>query len=133
MVASIILLSIISISVTLMAYILITKKLKKIEDEIHSFTIAGEDTFNDNEYNTAFIQKALDMLSEAGYEPDISIDENGHRWISAKIDENTSVNTIKLSRELFKSKDFNPIKKQLENEIENVLPTFKNKETKKEC
>lgn len=128
-----ILLSIISISVTLMAYILITKKLKKIEDEIHSFTIAGEDTFNDNEYNTAFIQKALDMLSEAGYEPDISIDENGHRWISAKIDENTSVNTIKLSKELFKSKDFNPIKKQLENEIENVLPTFKNKETKKEC
>ena len=44
-----------------------------------------------------------------------------------------SVNTIKLSKELFKSKDFNPIKKQLENEIENVLPTFKNKETKKEC
>lgn len=128
-----ILLSIISIAITLMAYILITKKLKKIEDEIHSFTIAGEDTFNDNEYNTAFIQKALDMLSEAGYEPDISIDENGHRWISAKIDENTSVNTIKLSKELFKSKDFNPIKKQLENEIENVLPTFKNKETKKEC
>lgn len=132
MVASIILLSI-SIAITLMAYILITKKLKKIEDEIHLFTIAGEDTFNDNEYNTAFIQKALDMLSEAGYEPDISIDENGHRWISAKIDENTSVNTIKLSKELFKSKDFNPIKKQLENEIENVLPTFKNKETKKEC
>lgn len=132
MVASIILLSI-SIAITLMAYILITKKLKKIEDEIHSFTIAGEDTFNDNEYNTAFIQKALDMLSEAGYEPDISIDENGHRWISAKIDENTSVNTIKLSKELFKSKDFNPIKKQLENEIENVLPTFKNKEIKKEC
>lgn len=128
-----ILLSIISIAITLMAYILITKKLKKIEDEIHSFTIAGEDTFNDNEYNTAFIQKALDMLSEAGYEPDISIDENGHRWISAKINENTSVNTIKLSKELFKSKDFNPIKKQLENEIENVLPTFKNKETKKEC
>lgn len=132
MVASIILLSI-SIAITLMVYILITKKLKKIEDEIHSFTIAGEDTFNDNEYNTVFIQKALDMLSEAGYEPDISIDENGHRWISAKIDENTSVNTIKLSKELFKSKDFNPIKKQLENEIENVLPTFKNKETKKEC
>jgi len=132
MIASIILLSI-SIAITLMAYILITKKLKKIEDEIHSFTIAGEDTFNDNEYNTAFIQKALDMLSEAGYEPDISIDENGHRWISAKIDENTSVNTIKLSKELFKSKDFNPIKKQLENEIENVLPTFKNKEIKKEC
>lgn len=133
MVAAYILLSIISISVTLMTYILIIKKLKKIEDEIHSFTIAGEDTFNDNEYNTAFIQKALDMLSEAGYEPDISIDENGHRWISAKIDENTSVNTIKLSKELFKSKDFNPIKKQLENEIENVLPTFKNKEIKKEC
>lgn len=133
MVASTIILLSISILVTLMTYILITKKLKKIEDEIHSFTIAGEDTFNDNEYNTAFIQKALDMLSEAGYEPDISIDENGHRWISAKIDENTSVNTIKLSRELFKSKDFNPIKKQLENEIENVLPTFKNKEIKKEC
>lgn len=132
MVASIILLSI-SIAVTLIAYFLIAKELKKIENEIHSFTIAGEDTFNDNEYNTAFIQKALDMLSEAGYEPDISIDENGHRWISAKIDENTSVNTIKLSKELFKSKDFNPIKKQLENEIENVLPTFKNKETKKEC
>ena len=100
----------------------ISLSMKKM---IEKMTIAGEEMFNDNELNTIFIQKALDMISEAGYEPDITVDNNGQRWISAKVGENASVNAIKLSKDLFKSKNFDPIKKIVENEINVVLPAFK--------
>lgn len=104
--------------------LLILRKQSKIEDMLKKLTVAGEEIFNDNELNTVFIQKALDTLSEAGYEPDISVDENGQRWITAKVAENTNVNTIKLSKELFQSKNFGPIEKILKNEINEVLPSF---------
>jgi hypothetical protein len=103
---------------------LILRKQSKLEDMLKKLTVAGEEIFNDNELNTVFIQKALDTLSEAGYEPDISVDENGQRWITAKVAENTNVNTIKLSKELFQSKNFGPIEKILKNEINEVLPSF---------
>lgn len=104
--------------------LLILRKQSKLEDMLKKLTVAGEEIFNDNELNTVFIQKALDTLSEAGYEPDISVDENGQRWITAKVAENTNVNTIKLSKELFQSKNFGPIEKILKNEINEVLPSF---------
>ncbi len=104
--------------------LLLLRKQSKLEDMLKKLTVAGEEIFNDNELNTVFIQKALDTLSEAGYEPDISVDENGQRWITAKVAENTNVNTIKLSKELFQSKNFGPIEKILKNEINEVLPSF---------
>lgn len=101
------------------------KLMKKIERGLHSLTVAGEDMFNDNQLNTVFIQKSLDMLSEAGYEPDITVDDNGQRWIAAKVDDNTNVNVIKLSKDLFQSRDWSPIEKIMKNEINEVIPALK--------
>ena len=92
---------------------------------MHSITVAGEDVFNDNQLNVVFIQKSLDMLAEAGYEPDISVDDNGQRWIAAKIDDTTNVNVIKLSKELFQSRNWSPIEKIIKNEINEIIPAMK--------
>lgn len=101
------------------------RTLRKIEKNLHSITVAGEDVFNDNQLNAVFIQKSLDMLAEAGYEPDISVDDNGQRWIAAKIDDTTNVNVIKLSKELFQSRNWSPIEKIIKNEINEIIPAMK--------
>lgn len=101
------------------------RTMKRIEKSLHSFTVAGEDTFNDNQLNAVFIQKSLDMLTEAGYEPDITVDDNGQRWIAAKIDDTANVNVIKLSKELFQSRDWSPIEKIIKNEINEIIPAMK--------
>lgn len=101
------------------------RTLRKIEKNLHSITVAGEDVFNDNQLNVVFIQKSLDMLAEAGYEPDISVDDNGQRWIAAKIDDTTNVNVIKLSKELFQSRNWSPIEKIIKNEINEIIPAMK--------
>lgn len=102
----------------------ILKRLDKIQSMLKTLSVAGEDIWNDNELNTVFIQKALDILSEHGYEPDISVDENGHRWISAKLPNGQQCNVIKLSKELFKSRDFKPIQEILNTQVTETLPAL---------
>jgi hypothetical protein len=89
------------------------RRLAAIQKDLNKLTVAGEDLFNDNELNTVFIQKALDFISEQGYEPEIDVDENGQRWILAKVN-GKNFRLIKLTKELFGGTSFKPLEKELE-------------------
>lgn len=89
------------------------RRLAAIQKDLNKLTVAGEDLFNDNELNTVFIQKALDFISEQGYEPEIDVDENGQRWILAKVN-GKNFRLIKLTKELFGGTSFKPVERELE-------------------
>jgi len=105
--------------------------IRSLKNDIHNLTVAGESVFNDNQLNTVQIQAILDRLNDAGYPPEVTVDENGQQWISAPVNESL-VQVVKLSKENFgKGADLKKTEAIVDKALKEVLPVLKSKDEKK--
>lgn len=117
--------TVITIGVAVMVAIVL-HHFKILFDDVDSYYRKRNQRFSDNGMNMDFIQKSLDTLTQAGYDPEITMDNDGHRWISVEVEKFNTVNVLRLDEGNFgRDAKWADVEATLQNAIEKVIPEIK--------
>lgn len=99
--------------------ILIFFKIKNINNILIKINSYSDESISDNGFNNDYIQSALNIINDKGYDCDIVPDQYGHRWIAIRSSDGKDfLNIIRIDDENFGA---NANWKNTESKLNNIL------------
>lgn len=121
-----------AIEIAVLAYL--AYQGKKVYQILAGAAESTEDKFSDNGLNNDYIQSVLNILDSKGLNSDITVDNDGRRWISVSTkDGKNALNIVRLDEDHFgRNASWKSTEREVVNIINNEVKSFLEKFESKE-